>query len=623
MSSSASSAGPGCTFRFGVFEVDLQQQELRKSGVRLKLQPQPFQILLALLDRPGEIVSREELQTTLWPAETYVEFDRSLNRAVVKLREALGDSADSPRFIETIPKRGYRFVAPVTKPGAGVGTTSQPEMAARTRRRAFPLWAGGVVAVAVIATVGVLVWRMERPAPAAPIRSLVVLPLQNLSADAGQEYLADGITDELTTDLARIRSLRVLSRTTAMHYKGTTETLPQISRDLGVDAAIEGSVSRSQSRIRVRVQLVRGSTDEHIWANTYERDLGDAVVLEAEIARDIADQIQIRLSPQERTELSSRATVDPEAYEAYLKGKYFFDQRLPESDRKSIEEFRKAISLDPGFAAAQAGLADALVATSYFGEALPSDVMPEAKALIAKAAATDPNLPDVHVSSGWIKLTYDWDWPGAEQEIQRALRLNPNSARAHQLNGNYYLALGRTDEGISEMQRARELDPLGLFINRDLARALYYARRYDAALEQLRQTLELDPNMGGVYEWISWCDEKTGAQDKAVQAYLNAETRWGIKQSETNGTEEFYKRTGWDAFWRRQADLARSMPRGGGGYLRALIFARLGEKDAALKLLREQVELRTVWVAWMNVDPELDGLRGDPRFQELVRETGR
>ena len=480
-----------------------------------------------------------------------------------------------------------------------------------------------VIAVALLGVAAAVIWRLERPAPPAPIRSLVVLPLQNLSADADQEYFADGITDELTTDLARIRSLRVLSRTTAMHYKATTETLPQIARELGVDAAIEGSVSRSQSQIRVRVQLVRGATDEHIWANTYERDLGDAVLLEAEIARDIADQIQVRLSPQERIELSSRASVNPHAYEAYLKGKYFFDQRLTETNNKSIEEFREAISLDPGFAAAQAGLADALVARSYFGVALPSDVMPEAKGLIANATAADPNLPEVHISSGWIKLTYDWDWAGAEQEIKRALQLNPNSARTHQLYGNYLLALGHTDEAISEMERARELDPLGLFINRDVARALYYARRYDAALTQLRQTLELDPSMGGVNEWASWCYEKTGSPDKAVHAYLNAARTWGVTRSQANEQEELYKRAGWNAFWRREMDLSRSMPRGGGGYLRVLILVHLGEKDAALKALREQVDLRTVWVTWMNVDPELNGLRSDPRFQQLLQATGR
>jgi TolB-like protein/Tfp pilus assembly protein PilF len=535
----------------------------------------------------------------------------------------LGDSADSPRFIETVPKRGYRFIAPVTRSVSPSGSTPHTEPAAKRARRAFPLWVRALLAVALLGSVFVLIWRMDRTEPPAAIRSLVVLPLQNLSPDAGQEYFADGITDELTTDLARIRPLRVLSRTTAMHYKETTETLPQIARHLGVDAVLEGSVSRSQSRIRVRVQLVRGATDEHIWANSYERDLGDAVVLESEIARDIADQIQVHLSPQERTELSSRASVDPEAYEAYLKGKYFFDQRLAESNRKSIAEFRKAISLDPGFAAAQAGLADALVSRSYLGVALPSEVMPEAKRLIANATAIDPNLPDVHVSSGWIKLTYDWDWSGAEQEIKRALQLNPNSARAHQLYGNYYLALGRTDEAISEMERARELDPLGLFINRDLGRALYYARRYDAALDQLRQTLELDPTMGGVNEWISWSYEKTGARDKAFQAYLNVETTDGVDRAQLNVQEQFYKRAGWNAFWRRELDRTRSWPPGGGRYLRALILARLGENDTVLKLLHEQVEMRTVWVTWMNVDPELDGLRSDARFQQLVRATGR
>ncbi|MGH9689191.1 MAG: tetratricopeptide repeat protein [Candidatus Acidiferrales bacterium] len=431
------------------------------------------------------------------------------------------------------------------------------------------------------------------------------------------------MTDELTTDLARIRSLRVISRTTAMHYKGTTEPLPQIARELRVDAVVEGSISRSGSEIRVRAQLVRAAADEHIWANTYERKLTDAVALQAEVASDIANEIEVNLSPRERKALASRKPVNPQAYDAYLRGRYFFDKRTPVSDQKSISDFQQAIALDPSFAPAYAGLADAMVFRSYSGDALPAETMPQAKSLVAKALAIDEDLPDAHVSSGWIKLTYDWDWPGAEQESKRALELSPNSAAAHQLYGNYLLAIGHTDAAIVELQRSCELDPLSLFINRDLGRALYYDRHYDDALKQLKQTLDLDPNMGAANEWISWSYEEKGLRDQALDAFLRAELADGAGEDYVRAQEGFYKRSGWRAFWQHVLIQYRTRSRGSVGYLSALAYVWLGDKQKALEVLQEQVKLRTVWVTWMNIDPQLDSLRPDPQFQQMLRATGR
>jgi TolB-like protein/DNA-binding winged helix-turn-helix (wHTH) protein/Tfp pilus assembly protein PilF len=609
-------------FRFSLFEVDPEAQELRKSGLRVKLQPQPFQILLLLLGRAGEIVSREELRGTLWPAETYVEFDRSLNRAVVKLREALSDSAESPRYIETVPKRGYRFIAPVSR------SVPQPVRLAPAehlrKRLALRLLGFGLAAIGVLSAVYLLVRRTERRTPTAAIRSLVVLPLQDLSSEVGQEYFADGVTDELTTDLAQIQSLRVISRTTAMHYKGTKEPLPQIARELRVDAAVEGSVSRSENKIRIRAQLVRGATDEHVWANSYERDLGDVVVLQAELARDIADQIHVRLGSREKSAFSARKPVNPQAYEAYLKGRHFFDKRLPKSNSEAEAYFRQAITMDPTFAPAHAGLADALVSRSYYGAASPADVMPQAKSMIAQALALDPNLSDAHVSLGWIKLTYDWDWSGVDGEIKHALEGNPNSAPAHQLYGNYLLALGHIDAATAELQRARELDPLSLFINRDLGRAFYYARRFDDALNQFQQTQDLDSSINGAtYLWVGWCFEKKGLRDQAVDAFLQGRLTAGAKQASILEAERIYKREGWQAFWRRELNRDRNSVPGATDYLSVLNYARTSDKESALKLLRHEVDLHTVWVTWMNIDPELEGLRSDSRFQQLLRATGR
>jgi TolB-like protein/DNA-binding winged helix-turn-helix (wHTH) protein len=616
-------AAPGTAsrspLRFGVFELDTQAQELRKSGMRIKLQPQPLRILSILLEKSGEVVFRDELREKLWPSETYVEFDRSLSRAVVKLREALGDSAESPRFIETLPKRGYRFIAPVNR-------SPVPQLTAPTtlkRKPRFQLLAVAAIIFSAILVGHLAMRRIRGNASSTAIRSLVVLPFENLSADPGEEYFADGMTDELTTDLAKIRSLRIVSRTTAMHYKGTSKELPQIARELGVDAVVEGSISRSEDKIRIRAQLVRGATDRHVWANSYERNLTDAVALQAEVARDIAAEIEINLSPQEKTALAAtRKTVNPAAYEAYLKGKYFYEKRTAASDQKSIEHFRQAIDMDPNFAAAYAGLAGALVLRSYLGDASPPEVMPESKELVGRALTLDDSLIDAHITSGWIKLTYDWDWSGAEQEIKRALELDPNSAAAHQLYGNYLLAMGHINEAIVEQQRARELDPLSLFVNRDLGRALYYGRRYDDALRQLKQTLELDSEFGGVvYEWISWCYEKKGMPDQAIDAFLRLDESGD--RTHFRAREQLYKQRGWGTFWRGELQYGRNRVPGASDYFAVLDYARLGDKKNALALLRREIDLHTVWVTWINVDPELDSLRGDPRFNRLLRLTGR
>ncbi len=622
MSDAATNIARRCTFRFGVFELDTQAGELRKSGVRIKLQPQPSQILALLLENPGKVVTREELSEKLWPADTYVEFDRSLNRAIVKLRESLGDSAESPRFIETLPKRGYRFIAPVTR-----SPISPSKLAARLLPKRWDRWElRGLVVVALAAAtvLGYLVLRQARHMRSAAIRSIVVLPLDNLSTDAGQEYFADGITDELITNLAKIQSLRVVSRTTAMHFKGAHRSLPQIARELGVDAVVEGSVSRSGAKMRIRAQLVRGATDEHVWANSYERNLTDAVALQAEVARDIADEIEIKLSPQEKAALRPPLPVNAEAYETYLKARHFYEKRTVENDRKSIQLFRQAIALDPNFAAAYAGLADALALCSYLGDVSPTEIIPEAKSAVASALALNRDLVEAHISSGWIKLSYDWDWAGVEQEVQRALDLNPNSAAAHQLYGNYYLAMGQTANGIAEHERARQLDPLSPSINRDLGRALYYARRYDDALKQFQQTLDLDPNFAGVVQaWISWCYEKKGLRGEAIDAFLKLKRADGADDAVVRDQEQRYRHYGWIAFWRQELKPRSDRPPGSTEYFSALAYARVGDNEDALRTLRREIELHTVWVGWINIDPELDWLRSDTRFQQLVRITGR
>jgi TolB-like protein/Tfp pilus assembly protein PilF len=584
----------------------------------VKLQHQPAQVLKVLLELPGEVVTREQLRQRLWPSDVFVDFDRSLNKAIVKLREVLGDSADSPRFIETLPKTGYRFIAPVSEPPPAVPA---PSVAAPVPGLSF----GRVVAIGLplllIAAVAVY-FAFEKLVPArsaSPVHSMVVLPLENQSGDPGQDYFADGMTDELITDLAKIGSLRVISRTTAMTYKGTRKPLPQIARELGVDAVVEGSVVRSASKVRIRAQLIRAASDEHIWANSYERNVSEAGMLQADIAQEIANEVRAQLSLRERTAINRQGTANPAAYEAFLKGRFFFNKRTLESAARSVEYYRQAIALDSNYAAAYSGLSDSLAVESYMGAVPAADVMPEARSAAMKAVALDDNLADAHISVSSIYLTYDFDWLTAKREIERALELNPNSASAHQSLAEYLVVTGRTDEAVLEGQRARELDPLSSYVNRDLGRYLYYARRYDDAEKQLLQTLDLDPGFGrAVWEWIGWCKEKQGQQSEAVDDFLKMLEADNTDAATLKALKLAYERRGWKAFWREEIQRNSRAD----SYFVALAYAKIGDKKQALEVLQRVISRREVRVLWMGSDPQLDSLRSDPRFQKLLQGVG-
>jgi TolB-like protein len=366
--------------RFGIFEVDLRAGELRRQGLKVKLQEQPFQILAMLLDRPGEVITREEVQRRLWPANTFVDFDRGLNRAMNRLRVALRDRADSPRFVETLPGRGYRFIALVERPGIHTGTT---------------------------------------PGEPPRIESLAVLPLENLSADPAQDYFADGMTDELITAIAKIVSLRVISRTSIMQYKGARKSLALIARELGVDAILEGTVLHSGPRVRITAQLVRARDDRHLWAEKYERDLGDILMLQGEVAKAISDQLQIKLTPQEHCRLSHGHSVLPEAYEAYLQGIFFRNKWTEPSLFKSIELFDEANRLDPTFARGYAGLSQSYCALGILGSLPAVAVYPKAKAAAIKALELDETVAEAHNSLADVRKGFDWDWAAAQPEYKR------------------------------------------------------------------------------------------------------------------------------------------------------------------------------------------------------------
>jgi TolB-like protein/DNA-binding winged helix-turn-helix (wHTH) protein len=623
---------PSTRVRFGLFEVDFRTGELFKNGRKVRLQEQPFRILKMLLEHPGELITREEMRDRLWPKDTFVDFDHGLNAAVNRLRERLGDTSGRPQYIETLPRRGYRFIAPV-EPSAGAemiplqqgetGSQREPVVPAR-KRRVLPLAAGLVTLIVAGSLLVFFAAKRFRERVLTPrstaIHSLAVLPLENLSGDPTQDYFADGMTDELITDLAKINSLRVISRTSVMHYKGARKTTPEIGRELDVDALVEGSVVRAGDKVRITAQLIRVRDDRHLWAESYERNLRDVVALQNEIAAAVAQQVRAQLTSGERRSLAGARPVNPDAYKAYLEGKYFFsDQRGYESGLKAVEYSQKAVAIDPEYAAGYAGLAEAYVNASYLGDAPPEKFMPLAEGAARQALKLDPSMGSAHVALGMIALTYRWDWEAAERELKQATRLDPNNADAYLVHANHLAALGRFDEAIAEIRHAQRLDPLSLWVNRDVGRMLFFARRYDEAIRQLDKTAEMHPDSSAIYIWTSATYHMKGMPDRTVTMALKHLQNTGVSVANLESLKRVYADSGERGFWRKVVNLER-IPRKNAfnPYLLAVACSRAGDKDEAFAWLEKAFSARSVWLTWINVDPQMDDLRGDPRFASLV-----
>src|SRR5246127_5636415 len=532
---------PNSILRFGTYEVSLQPGEVRKAGLRIRVQQQPMKLLQILLEHPREVVTREELRSRVWPNESFGDFDQALNIAIGKLRSALGDSAENPRFIETIPKRGYRFIADVSvldadrrlrRPDSAAEDVRAPEpeatvMASSPRRRIWPP-SRVIVPLIVVLSLSILtVWlfRSHRPAPIG-IRSLAVLPLENLSGDASQNYFADGMTDELITDLAQISALRVISRTSVMVYKGERKPLPQIARELNVDTVVEGTVLRSGDQVRITAQLIEASTDKHLWSQNYEGELRDTLALQSRVASAIADQIRINLTPREQAALRNVKVVNPQSYESYLKGRYFWNKRTADGLKVALAYFKQATEEDPNYAKAYSGLADtyALLGDWQYAVMTPKEAFPAAKAAAIHALELDNSLGEAHNSLAFVLDGFDWDLDAGGREFQRAIELNPGYATAHHWYAWHLALLGRFDEAIVEMRKAENLDPLSLIINADVAELLVIAHHYDESIAQSRKTIELDPNfalahnqLGQAYLQKHMYAEAVAELKKAVQ----------------------------------------------------------------------------------------------------------
>lgn len=634
----------GCplrTVRFGTFEADLSSGELRKHGLRIKLQDQPFQILQMLLERPHEVLTREELRLKLWPSDTFVDFDHGLNNAVNRLRDALSDSAEAPRFIETLPRRGYRFIGSVVVDGststpeptpgvservikeqssaASEGVVTEVSVASGAHRR-WMLWASAAALVGLLLLLvgldaGGLRERLLARTTPVRIRSIAVLPLENLSGDPAQEYFADGMTDALVTDLAQISSLRVISRTSVMRYKHTRKSLPDIAKELNVDGIVEGAVVQSAERVRVSAQLIEAATDRHLWASTYERSPGDVVALQSEVAQAIAQAIQVQLTPQERAHLARTQSVDPQAYEFYLKGRYFSDKWTNASARKGIEYFQQAIQRDPNYALAYAGMADAYIVRTDLS---PEERFSKAKAMARVALQMDDDLAEAHTALAFSMFAYDWDWAGAEKEFQRAIALNQNYAMAHQWYGQFQKAMGRQNWA-EEVRRAHNLDPLSLIVAG--VGQYIYRDQYDLAIENVRKRLELDPEFAEAYFELGRVYERKGMYQNAITQFQKAFDVSGGEPQYLGALGYAYGASGERIQATRSLEQLVQLSKHAyvPPYQIAVVYVGLGEKDLAFDWLRRAFADRSFELLFLKIDERMDAVRSDPRFSDLVR----
>lgn len=627
-------------YRFGLFEVDGRSGELRKHGRAIKLRGRPFDILLLLLARRGDLMTRDELRHLLWPADTFVDFDHGLNSAMNRLREALGDSAESPRYIETLPKRGYRFIAPIEvidrsleasverkpsehEPLAGRLASGEPQRSPAhllgPSRAVLLAAAGALLAVIVIAG---LYLRIGRGAPAGSKMTLAVLPFENLSAEADQDFFTDGFTDEMIAELGKLdpEHLGVIARTTTRLYKNARKDIGQIHRELGVDYVLEGSIRRAANRVRITAQLVQASDMTHLWAESYDRDVSDVLTIQSEVAMKIAHSLTLALHRPEAA--PAKGTITSTAYDLYLRGRAFREQATEESTRKAIEYYQRSIAADAQYARAYAGLADAywLLGAPGWEVDQPMGLLERAQSNAERALAIDPQLAEAHAVLAMIRLSYRWDRAGSEQEIREAIRLNPSSAVAHQYYSTMLTTMGKFDEAISEARRALELDPLSAPASTTLGIRYWYAGRITEAMIQFTKTLDAHPEFAVAHWGLAQTHLANGNNARALDelqralelsgnsAYMRAHLALGLARSGNRGRALSIQR-----------ELENeSRERYQSPYHQALIALGLDDRVAMMRALERVFADRSGWMVFLPVEPEFASVRATPEFQRLI-----
>ena len=604
---------------FGNFQLDLKARELHKAGVKVKLQEQPFRVLALLVDRAGQVVTREELRQRVWPTDAYVAFDQGLNNAIKKVRDALGDSADSPRFVETLARHGYRFVAPL---GPVPQRPSEPQVpiGVPTRRKTALI---GMASACLLAALSYWAWHgaTKRAGPPTEKVILAVLPFDNLSRDPDQEFFSDGLTEEMIAQLGKLNPerLTVISRGSVAKYKGSRLTANQIGRELHADYLVQGSVRRASDRVRITVQLIQVRDQTDLWAESYDRELKDILTVQDSVSRTIANQIHITLTPAQQTRVRS-GNLDPEAYEAYLKGRYYWNKRTGDGLQKALLYFQQAINRDPSYGAAYSGLADCNSGLAWHGFKSPAEALPKAKAAALKAIEIDPESAEAHASLGLV-LTHRWDWAGAEAEFKHALRLDPRYANAHHWYGDYLSIMARHDEALLEAHQALELDPLNLMIGTWVGRRYYLARKYDLAIDQGRNTEELDANFAAAHLLLGESYVQVGLRDQGLAELQTAASLSGnsplyLAQVAVADASAGKKTEALQIVAQLQSISSSQYV---SPYGLAQIYAALGDKELTFKWLQNAYDDRAVWMSYLAVDPVFDSLRSDERFQDLLR----
>jgi len=632
-------------YRFGQYELRVQTRELYKQGIKLKLRPQPFQVLKLLVERAGHAVTRDELCQCLWSDETFVDFEHGLNTSIKELRGVLSDSATESRYIETVPKLGYRFIVPVhaDDPGPSSGIIAplkpiavdsaavqriSPDRLPRPLPYLRPAVLAGLTVVVLLVLGTYFFWSRQRPR-SQPLggRTLVaVLPFENLTGDAGQDYFSDGLTEEMIAQLGRLdpNHVGVIARTSVMHYKHSQKPLDQIAHELGVQYVLEGSVRRDADKVRITAQLIQTKDQTRLLSREYDRELANLLVLQAEIAREITGELQIALGDARHSNPVHQASLSPSAYEAYdlyLKGRYFWNKRTPQGFERAVECFQRAIEKDPSYARAYAGLADSYALTSAYGQGDSKELMGKARVAAVHAIELDDTLAEAHTSLAVIAQNYDWDWQKVDKEYRRAIELDSNYATAHHWYAESLALQGRFDEAFLEIERARQLDPLSLIIAADRGAIFYFSRQYDRAIEQFRAVLDMEPNFPraqilvlayaqkgmyaeGLADVEKWRKFEDGPVSWMMLAYLYGRSGQQDKARTVLGKLKEFNRS------------TKTVP-----LAIAVAHIGIGDKENAIAWLQKAYAEHSISTA-LKVDPIYDPLRDDLRFQELLQLMG-
>jgi TolB-like protein/DNA-binding winged helix-turn-helix (wHTH) protein/Tfp pilus assembly protein PilF len=654
-------------YEFGPFRLDAAEHLLLRDGAPVPLTPKSFDMLLALVGHSGHMMTKDELMNAVWP-DAVVE-ESNLTVTVSALRRALGEDPSAHRYIETVPRRGYRFVAdvrtvesdnvalivkqriraqivteeeisapdeaPLAQGGPQFDAEEVEETERPTAKRALTVVRSGsrgknrrrlmlIASASLIAIAAALFAWSHFAGSGEAINSIAVLPFTNTTADPDAEYLSDGITESAINTLSKLPGLRVVPRSSVFRYKGRQIEPRQAARDLGVRAVLTGRIIQRGDTLSVQAELIDVERDAQLWGERYDRRLSDVLAVEQEIAREISDRLRLRLTGEERQRLNKRDTQNTDAYHAYLKGRYYWNQRNETGLKKGLEYFRQAVESDPSYAVAHSGLADSYTALGYFGNLSPQEAFPAAKASAMRALELDSTLAEPHTSLAYARLYYDWDWPEAEREFRRALEIDPNYATAHHWYSVYLTAMNRPDEAAAEIKRAQELDPLSLVINTDIGFELYYSRRHDEAIKQLRTTLEMNPKFPLAHLWLGRAYEEKGLYREALAEFKQVDATlpsWPVAIAAIGhvagvaGQREEARQALNQLFSLSKQKYVTP-------YGVALVYAGLGEKEQAFEWLNKAYDERSHWLVWLKLDPRWDNLRPDPRFAKLVRRIG-